>query len=365
MTNRFSAEKWKQLAEIYRQWWNGTLERPIIAVRVVGKTDWPEPELQMHGSRELYDLGIPAEAVIDRWDFELSALKFMGDGFPCMWPNFGPGVLAAFIGCRGQPELDTTWFIPEEEKPIEEISFSFNPEAPVFRRVADLMKAAQERWGSEVLVNMTDLGGNLDILSSFRPSEQLVFDLYDHPEQVKRLTWEAHEAWWAYYSAFNEVLQPVNPGYSAWTNLYSESPYYILQCDFCYMIGPEMFDEFVKPELAASCKRLSNAFYHLDGPGQLPHLDSLLSIPELKGIQWIPGAGQPDETKWPEVYGKIRDAGKLIQVFGRATSGQTGTLTAIADQLDSAKGIALIADVYNDEQLDEAITLLEHYGIDP
>ena len=61
-----------------------------------------------------------------------------------------------------------------------------------------------------------------------------------------------------------------------------------------------MFDES-KPELAASCRRLKNAFYHLDGLGQLPHLKSLLSIPELKGIQWVPGDGQPDVTEWPAV----------------------------------------------------------------
>jgi len=39
---------------------------------------------------------------------------------------------------------------------------------------------------------MTDLGGNLDILSTFRPGTDLLLDLYDHPEDVKRLTGEAH-----------------------------------------------------------------------------------------------------------------------------------------------------------------------------
>jgi 5-methyltetrahydrofolate--homocysteine methyltransferase len=163
-------------------------------------------------------------------------------------------------------------------------------------------------------------------------------DLYDQPAEVKRLTWEAHEGWWRSFDDFNAVLQPVNPGYTAWTPLYSETTYYMLQCDFAYMIGPEMFDEFVKPELQACCRRLGNAFYHLDGVGQLPHLDSLLSIPELKGVQWVPGAGQPDTTHWPEVYRKIRAAGKLIQIWG-----DIATLDILAGQLGSAKGICLLA----------------------
>ena len=31
--------------------------------------------------------------------------------------------------------------------------------------------------------------------------------------------------------------------------IYSEKPYYPLQCDFSAMISPDMFEEFVLPEL--------------------------------------------------------------------------------------------------------------------
>jgi len=47
----------------------------------------------------------------------------------------------------------------------------------------------------------------------------------------------------------------------------------------------------------------------------LPHLDQLLSIERLLGIQWIPGAGQPEASEWPEVLARIRKAGKLCQVY--------------------------------------------------
>jgi hypothetical protein len=122
------------------------------------------------------------------------------------------------------------------------------------------------------------------------------------------------------------------------------------------MISPDMFDEFVKPELEASCKRLRNAFYHLDGIGQLSHLDSLLSIKELKGVQWIPGDGQPDMTKWPEVYRKIRAAGKLIQIWGNLR-----TVDTLVSQIGSADGILCISegDPANEA---EARELLRKYG---
>jgi len=105
-----------------------------------------------------------------------------------------------------------------------------------------------------------------------------------------------------------------NRGYSYWTPIFSEKPYGMLQSDFCYMIGPEMFDTFIKPELVASFRQLPHAFYHLDGVGQLPHLDSLLAIPELKGIQWVQGEGKGSPLEWLDVYRRILDAGKLLQI---------------------------------------------------
>jgi 5-methyltetrahydrofolate--homocysteine methyltransferase len=194
-----------------------------------------------------------------------------------------------------------------------------------------------DRWRGLVQIGMTDLGGNLDILASFRPGEKLLLDLVDDPEAVKQRTWAAHELWFRYFDEINGILQPGNPGYTAWAPLYSADTYYMLQCDFCYMISPKMFDEFVRPELAATCKRLTNPFYHLDGKGQLPHLDSLLRIPELKGVQWIPGAGAPGMSQWPDVYRKIKAAGRRIQLFEGLD-----TLDAVAEQTGGGAGIALI-----------------------
>jgi hypothetical protein len=69
------------------------------------------------------------------------------------------------------------------------------------------------------------------------------------------------------------------------------------------------------PDLTACCDFLDFAFFHMDGVGQLNHLDQLLSIPNLRGIQWIPGAGQPEPEEWLDVLKKIREAGKLCQVY--------------------------------------------------
>jgi 5-methyltetrahydrofolate--homocysteine methyltransferase len=362
MPIHFTAADWARIRDTYRQWWAGALERPLIHLTVDGATPGRPPAAQpARAFQSMYDATVSAEAMVDAWDYQLSGQRWLGDAFPTVFPNFGPGVIAAFLGATLENGENTVWFHPREEKSVAERRFALDPANPWLRRISDLVRAAGERWGDQVLVGLPDLGGSLDLLASFRPSEQLLLDLYDDPEAVKARTWELHELWWRYYQHFSQLQPPGHPGFSAWTPIYSETPYYMLQCDFSYMIGPEMFNEFVKPELAATCQKLGNAFYHLDGPGELPHLDALLSIPELKGIQWVPGAGQPGIEHWPEVYRKIRDAGKLIQFFTGQSELGLGALDALAGQLGSAKGIIMIGGCTPAEE-PAARRLLENYG---
>ena len=65
----------------------------------------------------------------------------------------------------------------------------------------------------------------------------------------------------------------------------------------------------------------------MDGIGQIPHLDSLLKIDGIKGIQWVPGSGAPEEQNWDDLLTRILDAGlKLLS----CNQNPDGTPIAIA-----------------------------------
>ena len=95
------------------------------------------------------------------------------------------------------------------------------------------------------------------------------------------------------------------------------------------LISPQMFDEFAKPELEATCERLPRAFYHLDGPGQLPHLDSLLEIENLNvSIATVDG---PVELL-SEVGFQLQQ-GETLGLVGESGCGKSMTALAIMDLL--------------------------------
>jgi len=225
-------------------------------------------------------------------------------------------VLAAFCGAKLDNSSGAVWFFPEEELEIEDIHIMYDTNNEWVERIKSIYSAGQKKWNGKVLMGMPDLGGILDVIATFRGSENLLMDLYDSPDEVKRLCNETEIAWKAAYDDFNSVLQPINNGYTDWSGIYSAEPSYIIQSDFCYMISTPMFDEFVLPSIEKSCKELTNIIYHLDGIGELNHLDSLLKTEDLNAVQWVYGDGQPSAKHWLDVYKKISSSSKGIYLVG-------------------------------------------------
>lgn len=263
-----------------------------------------------------WGLDTPIDQLLDNRQRLLEATHWLGDAFPKWWPNFGPGTMAAFLGSRVSWSPDTTWFWPLEGiQSLAEIQPRYDPNNAWWLRVREITRRAVERWGDQVLVGISDIGGNLDILAGLRSSAQLLLDLTDDPEQVDRLAAEITALWIRYYNELESITHGAGRGSACWGPVWSPGRGYMLQCDFSYMISPRMFKRFVLPDLIACCDALDYGFYHLDGKGEIPHLEHLLSISRLRGIQWQPGDGQAMAEGWLPLIQRIRAGGKLCQVY--------------------------------------------------
>lgn len=308
---------WNNIKDNFRKMWDNKLGRPSCQLyfygRDPGRAPSPYPYLSFANCA---DFSFTPTQIIDRFDYDFRSCEYELEGCPIMpMQSFGPGVAAAFMGCEFNNRPETVWFEPKKILPINEVHFEYDPDNIWLRRIKDIYIAGMERWKGEVVMGMTDLGGILDILASFRTSEGLLTDLYDEPEQVLRCVHEIQDMWFRYFNEINDIMSPCANGYTSWAGIYSEKPTYMFQSDFSYMIGPDMFAKFVAPEIHSSAARVHKPMYHLDGIGELPHLDQLLSMDTLGGIQWVPGDGEPMTRDWSELYRKITYAGKKIQAL--------------------------------------------------
>lgn len=361
MAIHFSKERFEQIADTYTSWFDHKLDRIVTGVIIPEhEPDGPVPPAPQLSQATCADLSWTPEQLADRVAYELSRNEYYGDAYPSVnMDAFGPGVVSAFLGANLDNSTGNVWFHPAEEKEIADLHFTYDPENPWLVRVRNVCEALVDRLEDRALVSMPDLGGILDILAVFRPGEQLLMDLYDAPEEVQRLTEEIHAVWMEVYSDLNSVLHKNGLGYTDWSGIYSDKPSYILQSDFCYMISPSSFDEFVFDDARKMCNELERSVWHLDGVGELKHLDKLLSIDRLNGVQWVPGAGQPPCEEWMDVYHKIADAGKVMQI---CYSGFPA-LDQIARGLGSTRGLQHPSLAFAPEQKDEALSWLKKFRV--
>jgi len=321
----FDDTDWDNIAKNWHAWWEGTLDRPLFVIEAV---DYSSNQKAGAGSgasslkvRDLdgfitrFPLSVPVDEILDEFEPNLRTVHYALDGFPKWWPNLGPGVMAGFLGSRVEFRPGTTWFHDVGVSELADLQLSFDNGNAWWHRVLTVTEAAVARWGDKIAIGHTDLGGNLDILASLRGTESLLLDLLDVPEVVDRCVDEITKLWIEYYEALYSVVQNGRRGVACWAPCWQPSRGYMLQCDFSYMISPSMFARWVTPDLTRLSDFLDYGFYHMDGPGQLRHLDALISIPNLRGIQWIPGAGSAPPEEWPDLLRKILDAGKRCQVY--------------------------------------------------
>lgn len=318
MPIHFDMERKAQVLDTYTRWWNGTLDRPLARITLRNahpftETPSPAPALTQASCA---DFRWSPEQIIDAMDDHLSQEEYLGDAFPFVnFSAFGPGVLAALCGAKLDNSSGGVWFWPDKERELAEIHVHYDPENVWAKRIKAIYRAGLEKWNGLVIMGMPDLGGVMDVAATFRGSENLLLDLYDDPEEVLRLVHEIQEAWFAAYNDFAEVLKPQGC-HTDWSGLLSRDPSYILQCDFCYMIGNPMFRQFVLPTLLEDTRRLTNTIYHLDGIGELNHLDDVLALEKLHAVQWQFGDGKPTGLHWLDVYKRIQDSGKHSWIVG-------------------------------------------------
>lgn len=314
----FTDQNWQNYRSDWTAWWQHQLDRPMVILENYTPNEEFTELCKKHpgcGCPAHFSLNTPAEEVVDFFQAQIESFTYYGDSWPKWFMNFGPGIIAGFLGAQVNVRPDTIWFEPADGFNYDNFDPQFNEASPWYKRVMDLTQAALDKWQDKVIVSISDIGENFDILASFRSTENLLMDLYDCPEQVEILLGKLTDLWLKYFDSFYTKISAVQSGCTAWSPMWAPGRMYILQSDFSYMTGPDMFERFVMPDLKTCCDNLDYSFYHLDGTGQLPHLDALLTIDNLHGVQWMPGEGSGKTEDYTDVLKKIVDAGKLCQVY--------------------------------------------------
>ena len=336
MLDIFDECRWQKIQDSYEAWWQRKTAHPILNLSFYGADPgMRRPEGLITGNLFHYDFCESAESIAEKSEYLMRSLCYDYEGFPYVFMYFGPVHTFEFFGARAHIAPDTVWYAAENLPPIEEMHIALDHRSVFYPRYREIAKACEERFGGGYAISGPSAGGYcLDMVAEFYKPDKLGCLLYDKPDEINRLSMEFHKASQNVAKSLI-ALTPSARGYSSWGGMFAPIPWAGLQCDFSAMIGPEHFERFVKwdLELAVSESPRYN-YYHLDGTGELIHLDSILAIEDLKCVQWVPEPGTPGIDSCPEIYKKISDANKNIWVLGGLEN-----VEIIADQIGTAKGL--------------------------
>ena len=181
--------------------------------------------------------------------------------------------------------------------------------------------------------------------------DELLPAMIEEPEAVKRALGKIQGAYERIMREVYDIVRDNNEGGSCiqWLSTWAPGMHAQMQCDMSVMISNPMFEDFIMPELRAQCDLLDNALYHFDGVEQIRHLDSLLSIPRLRAIQWTQVAGQEPCTEHFAELKRIQAAGKSLVIL--VTPDQ---IRPILENL-SSKGLYLITNANSRDEADRML----------
>jgi hypothetical protein len=357
----FYKENWddskKRLSAL---WENEIIDRCCMAIPVpkYKNGNKPNSQISLTTQEELERFYINADCVLERNIASFENTIFMGEALPSIFPFFGTGGHAAYFGSKVTYAPDTIWFTPIIED-FGKTDLQYDPDNEFLKAENRFMAKLANKGKGKFFIGMPDNCGSLDALAQLRGSNRLLMDLVDQPEVVKAALDKVVNALIASGDEQFALIKECCDGGSchSWMNTWSSGKHMQLQCDFSVMISPDMYEEFVIPELIKTSEWLDHSIYHLDGQQQIRHLDHILSVPKINMIQWTRVAGQPLTSTFIPVFKKIQQAGKGLVLFPEISEVET-----LLSEL-SPKGLYLnIRDAQSTDEAEELLKMAVKYA---
>jgi len=353
---RFKPDIGKVRERLSAFWAMEMADRALISV-VAPKT--PGAHISQFHNPE--DLTSDREALVRYWEDPQTIRKnnierlertFLGgEALPVIFQNYGTSGHCNYFGAKPKYGNDTIWFDHTLES-LEDIDGAYTE--TLLKKHLHIARYLADRAGDAYFLGMPDSTGTLDALGHLYGTENMLMDMVAEPEAVLHAIQVVNDGWARTNEMFYQIARDVNGGgCHAWMHLIAPGRIQHLQCDMSVMFSPEMYEKFVMPELIGQMEWCEYPIYHFDGAEQARHLDLLLSLEKLKGIQWTAVAGQPSAAHYLPILQRMQRAGKRLIIMAPPTDVQP-----LLEGL-SARGLYIHTETGSAEEARDLIRLTE------
>lgn len=309
-------EEWEARKQRYEQYWTLTNKTPILAV--TSPSDHQVP----------FDAGECKDRWFDAAYHCRDARGWMrntyygGDSYPYYLPDYGFDVATSMMGLKVEYNETSAWAVHQDKELSEYTDFSFKPDNPDYQAMVKgldyyVNDARNAEGGVDYIVGMIPFNTLFDALSSLIGPDRLCFELMDHPEEVHRVANAHFELFKQVYSVFEKQTLQYQHGSTNWLGVYSDVPWYYISNDFIVMLSQDFFEEFIMETLKKTVEFHPRTLFHLDGENAVRHLDAILTLDKLNGVQVQATPYRQSAEFWTPYLQKIQAAGKTAWIEAR------------------------------------------------
>ena len=350
------------VADRYEAWWKGAIvDRPLVSIT------YPAPEAQRvpvpkktHASERERWLDI--EYTVECTEARLRNTVYSADALPVTIPNLGPEVFSAFYGCEMAYTDVTGWSSPilDDLSAASLAKLQLDREGFYFKKIVELGDALAAAGQGKFIVGYTDLHAGGDAVAALREPLSLAVDMVEHPQDVQAFCDRITDDFLEVYDFFHERFSAAGMPSTTWCPATCRGKFHVPSNDFSCMISAPMFETIFLPGIRRECSHMDRCIYHLDGPGALQHLDALLDAPEIDAIQWVPGAGQDYWADWINVYRRIQEKGKALQIL----SVPVGDIELLRESLrPEGVWVSRVTGIEDDDGAAAALQAISRWGV--
>jgi hypothetical protein len=293
-------------------WDKEILDRPVVCIEIPNQQIINQLPISTHTSltERWTDVSFQVETALAK----VRNTIYIGDALPVAYPNLGPDFFCACFGGALQFQESTSYIEPFLSKWSDFQLFPFNKNNAYFLIMEDLYTAFLDAGHEKFYTGWPDIHTGADGLVGFRGPLNINFDVIDNRNEIVNALTVIMKDFFSLIDHYINKLSKKNQPITGWPGIVSNRKWHVPSNDFSCMISNTMFEEIFLDPLVEEMQHMEKNLYHLDGPGALTHLDTLLAIKELDAIQWVYGAGNGRASDHINIYQKIQRAGKGIQM---------------------------------------------------
>ncbi len=341
-------------------WKRSDAQRPLLGTAV--NITFPAvrfAELKPGPTRMIPDM-ISPESFLKDWDQSFIHTESRAeDLFMVASPYAGVPWMEAIAGCEVyvSPASSSIW--AEHPDPSWEalLRVGFDPDNPWLRKLVECASALHEHAAGRYPIGGPILRGVSDIATALLGTQRFVLELYDHPQEMRRLLARCAEIWQGVGQALVRAFGDFHGGQCAGRRrVWTPGTCMLYQDDAAAMLSPALFKEFILPHEHEILKQYSRTMIHTHSGTLRIMIDGLLSLQSLHAIEV---QFDPSGPSLPALLGMLKriQEHKALLVSGELADLTMDGMKMLLREL-SPRGLCLLPKVNTEGEADALLGVL-------